>query len=101
MIFTNYAKLTTNLDPTCVLLPPHSKDKLPSPTLNRIVAALATKYKVHKSVARKYLPEVIHQYRKIRRVDSDSGDTMVASEAGTKSADRQDATFICVSLNKQ
>ena len=62
------------------------------------MAALATKYKVHKSIARKFLPEVIDQYGKVRRVDSDGGDTMVASEAGSKSADRRDATFIRVSL---
>ena len=79
-----------------MLLPPHTKDTLPSATLNRIAAAIATKYSVNKTVARKFVPSVIDQYGKIRRTDSDDGDTMVASQTGKKSVDRRDATFIRV-----
>ena len=73
-------------------------EPLPSATINRIAAALATKYNVLKQTARKYLPSIIHQYGKVRRIDSEEGDTMVASLLGKKAADRREATYVRVSL---
>ena len=89
-----YLIYRNHTDPTCILLPPHTTDPLPSATINRIAAALATKYNVSKSIARKYVPPTIDQYGKVRRVDSDAGDTMQASQIGKKNMDYCDATFI-------
>lgn len=86
------------LDPTCILLPPKSK-KRPVGHLGRIAAALATRYRKDSvSCVRKELDRaVIEEWGKVRRVDSDEGDTMVcASMRSARTDDSRDATFIRV-----
>ena len=83
------------LDPTCTLLYPKSTEQLPSNVLDRISAALATRYNVSKVVAKRQIPKQIDQWGKVRRIDG--GDTMVAALIGRHSLDRRDATHIRVS----
>ena len=48
---------------------------------------------------KKYLRDAkIVEWGKLRRVDSDEGDTMCSSSMGQRGADRRDATFVRVRL---
>lgn len=92
-----YHVLTTGIDPTCVLLPPHSVEPLPSVDKDRISAAIATRFDVNKTVAKRHIPRLIEQWGKVRRIDGGGGDTMVAALLGRASLDRRDATHVRVS----
>ena len=83
-------------DPTCTLLPPSSTSPLPSNVLDRIAAALATRYNVRKNIAKSHVPPDIKQWGKLRRIDG--GDTMTAAQLGQTHLDRRDATHIQVRL---
>ena len=87
------------LDPTCTLLPPHCTETLPTVTRDRISAALATRYNVHKTVAKRHLPSHIDQWGKVRRTDG--GDTMSAALVGHPSIDKRDSTHVRVSDSNQ
>ena len=86
--------VTVSTDPTCVLLAPRYVETLSSITKDRISAALATRYSVHKSIAKHHVPNDVAQWGKVRRVDG--GNTMVAAFLGNASLDRGDATHIRV-----
>lgn len=97
---TNNDKL---IDPTCVLLPPRSNQR-PIGHLQRIAAALATRYeKASVSRVKKELEgAIIEEWGKVRRVDSEGGDTMVASSMkGVNLDDSRDATFVRVGCPSQ
>ena len=79
----NVKYLTGFTDPTCVLLPVHSTESILPITRDRISAALATRYNVHKSIAKHHIPQSVDQWGKIRRVDG--GDTMSAALLGVAS----------------
>ena len=95
--------LIRTLDPTCKLLHPHRKipttDRAHSAQITRVFAALATRYGTSTSVVRRLLKGDLDMWGKIRRVDSDAGDTMVAADlaARVEEKDRRDATHIRVS----
>ena len=81
-------------DPTCILLFPSTRDPLASNVIDRISAALATRYDVRKNIAKLHVPHEIEQWGKVRRIDG--GDTMVAALLGRSHLDRRDASHIRV-----
>jgi hypothetical protein len=89
--------LMAPLDPSCLLLPP-KVDNRPAPNLiSGIVAALATRFELRVTLLRPHLDLAqIKQWGKIRRIDSEAGDTMCASSLGIKREDSRDATFVRV-----
>ncbi|KAI9434899.1 hypothetical protein H4582DRAFT_1818363 [Lactarius indigo] len=88
--------------PTCVLLCPRvvvqrgtESTSLLTGLSNLIAAALSTRFGLHVSVIRKYLQQAnIEEWGKVRRVDSEAGDTIHSSGLMKPTADRQDATFV-------
>ena len=90
------SELNSNIhvDPTCILSPPCSLHPLPSYVLDRVSAALATRYNVRKAIAKRHVPHRIEQWGKVRRIDG--GDTMFAVLLGKGNLDRRDATHIRV-----
>jgi hypothetical protein len=86
-------------DPSCVFLPPKSPNRPAANLINNIAAALATRFNVHIATVRPFLDTaLIEEWGKIRRVDSDAGDTMHASSIGTIRDDSRDATYVRVWL---
>jgi hypothetical protein len=64
--------------------------------LNKIIAALATRYSTTVAVIRKHVAvDQIEEWGKVRRIDG--GDTMNASALMSSTEDRRDATFVRVS----
>ena len=85
------------LDPSCILLPPSKKERPSAGLLTGICAALSTRSGCEMTVVRKHLRQaVIEEWGKVRRVDSDEGDTIRAAMMGIKQADSRDATYIRV-----
>lgn len=85
-------------DPTYILLPPRSQRR-PVGHMQRIAAALATRYgKDSIALVKEELnTAVVDEWGKVRRVDSDDGDTMVCSSMrGTRANDSRDASFVRV-----
>lgn len=83
------------LDSDCVLLPPHRSD-LDATLLNRVCAALATRFDVSKPSMRKRLQKAdVSLWAKVRHLDG--GDTMHASTLVPFGDDRRDATYVRVS----
>lgn len=84
-------------DPTCVLLPPKSPNRPTSNLINSIAVALATRFDVRIGTVKPFLNDaLIEEWGKIRRVDSDEGDTMRTSSTGTTRDDSRDATYVRV-----
>ncbi|KAG5633602.1 hypothetical protein H0H81_006603 [Sphagnurus paluster] len=102
--------------PTCVLLPPFRQERPPANMVTRICAAFRTRLEVEAqgpphpqarpgartsatttlSLARvkQYMEHaIIHEWGKVKRTDSDEGDTMRAVSLGTAAEDSRDATF--------
>ena len=68
------------LDPSCLLLPPHRAVRFAPNQINSIAAALATRFNVSIATVRPYLDDAtVEEWGKLRRIDSDAGDTMWAS----------------------
>jgi hypothetical protein len=94
-------------DPTCILLPPcvivqhgAKTGNLPLSTglSNAIATALSTRFDIPMSSVRKYLQKAdIEEWGKVRRVDSEAGDTIHSSSLTQHAVDRRDATFVRVS----
>ena len=62
-----------------------------------IAAALATRFDKPISIVKKHLKvALIEQWGKVRRTDSDTGDTMCASSMMKIRDDRQDAPYVRV-----
>ena len=85
------------LDPSCVLLPPHHADRPATNQITTIAAALATRFDVSIGTVRPYLnTATVEEWGKLRRIDSDEGDTMWASSCCTIRDDARDATYVRV-----
>ncbi len=81
-----------------MLLPP-KVDRQPAPNLvNGIAAALATRFNTQVNAVKPHLHAAqVQQWGKLRRIDSEDGDTMRASSLGTNRDDSRDATYVRVS----
>ena len=85
------------IDPTCILLPPSNVTAPPKGVLNSVCAALATRYTCTVAKARKHVTNAtIVEWGKVRRVDSEEGDTFRSSTLGKAPEDSRDATFVRV-----
>ncbi|KAJ7655446.1 hypothetical protein B0H17DRAFT_941344 [Mycena rosella] len=83
------------LYPSCILLPPKSPARPTSNQIRTIAAALSTRSgarMVHVNKAMK--AAVVEEWGKVRRVDSDEGDTMKSCSLGTVAEDARDATYV-------
>ncbi|KAJ7745839.1 hypothetical protein DFH07DRAFT_869646 [Mycena maculata] len=83
------------LYPSCVLLPPKSPVR-PNPNqLKTIAAALSTRTNATMAQVNRALQDAsVDEWGKVRRVDSDEGDTMCSCSLGTVAGDSRDATFV-------
>nr|GAT57216.1 predicted protein [Mycena chlorophos] len=78
--------------PACVLLPPKSRTQ---PEIEPIVTALATRLDCLVADARAALRvATVEEYGKVKRVDTDEGDTMHSCSLGTKAEDARDASYV-------
>lgn len=86
-------------DDTCVLLPPRFplRESIPAVTHKRIIAALTTLFNVNIAVMRKIVPLVLEQWGRVRRIDGEGADTMLAAELCKSTTDKRDATHVRVS----
>ena len=84
------------VDDTCVLLPPciKTRDKIPNVSMTRLTAALSTLFNVQIGTMRKIVPLELEQWGKVRRVDGEGADTMLAAELCKSADDRRDATYV-------
>ena len=92
--------MDTNTDPTCLLLPP--RRPLPLDNLkmrNRIAARIQTIYQLKTvALAKRVLKDIpIMVWGKVKRVDSEAGDTISASDICKAAPDSRDSTFVRVS----
>jgi len=84
-------------DPTCVLLPPRDPSVVPATLQVGIAAALATRFDKPINIIKEVLKvSLIDQWGKVRRTDSEAGDTMSASSLMTIRDDLRDATYVRV-----
>ena len=82
-------------DPTCILLPPRSREAISQGLLNQIVAALATRYDTTMATIRRHFrADQVEEWGKVRRLNE--GDTMNASSMFRPAEDRRDATYVRV-----
>jgi hypothetical protein len=95
---TIHKMLFTRLqDPTCLLLPPKSPNRPAECLTAGIAAALATRFDADIRLVKNYLKSAdIVEWGKVRRIDSDAGDTMHASSLVPKHEDGRDATYVRV-----
>ncbi|KAJ7734610.1 hypothetical protein B0H16DRAFT_1327514 [Mycena metata] len=81
--------------PTCILLPPRSPHRPDSKQLKSIAAALATRSKATMAQVNSALKTAtVEEWGKVRRVDSEEGDTMCSCSVGTVAEDSRDATYV-------
>jgi hypothetical protein len=84
-------------DPSCVLMFPRSQIRPAENLITGIAAALATRFDVDIRFVKTHLKHAsIEEWGKVRRVDSDAGDTMRASSMVIASDDTRDATYVRV-----
>jgi hypothetical protein len=89
--------LRRSKDPSCVLLPPKSRARPAEHFITSIAGALATRFDTDVATVKLYLRNVeIEEWGKVRRVDSDAGDTMHASTVVVTRDDSRDATYVRV-----
>ena len=103
MMFSSTATFRTLpfilVDPTCVLLFPRSQTRPTQNLMNSIAAALATRFDVEIRIVKDHLKNAdVEEWGRIRRVDSDAGDTMRASSMVAVQDDTRDATYVRVNL---
>jgi hypothetical protein len=80
-----------------VLMFPRSQTRPAENLTNGIAAALATRFDVDIRLVKHHLKSAdIEEWGKVRRVDSDSGDTMRASSMVVAQNDTRDATYVRV-----
>ena len=92
-----YPLLNLPTDPACILLPPSSATRPASNLMTTIASALATRFDTSMRIIRSHLDKAhIVEWGKVRRVDSDAGDTMCASSLGVSRDDARDATYVRV-----
>ena len=82
-------------DPSCILLPPRKIGSIEVPLVNKILAALATRFDTTIPNIRQHTQvNSIEQWGKVRRLEG--GDTMVAASVTKAQSDTRDATFVRV-----
>jgi hypothetical protein len=96
------------LDQSCILLPPSRARAPPDNQLSVIASALVTRAMQNGLSNHRRLPiskvkqllkgARISEWGKVKRVDSDEGDTMCSSTLGRRGQDRRDATFVRVCI---
>lgn len=87
------------LDLTCILLPPRSLNCPPPNLMTNICAAFATRGNVKIDKVRKIIQDsTIEEWGRVRRVDSEEGDTMRSASLAVNRDDTRDATFVRVRL---
>lgn len=85
-------------DPSCVLLPPRVKERPTEGLVRGITAALATRFECRVSKVTQCLKSaVVEEWGKVRRIDSEAGDTMRCSSVVSVRDDTRDATYVRVS----
>ncbi|KAJ7480049.1 hypothetical protein B0H11DRAFT_1725244 [Mycena galericulata] len=84
------------LYPSCILLPPKSPSLRPDAgQLRSIAAALSTRTGAKMPQVNKALKDaIIEEWGKVRRIDSDEGDTMKSCSLGSITEDARDATYV-------
>ncbi|TRM55775.1 hypothetical protein BD626DRAFT_415516 [Schizophyllum amplum] len=81
--------------PTCILLPPRVAGPIESPALTAIVVALATRFNMRVQEVRPHVRNAdIVQYGRVRRVDTDEGDTIRAADLVASREDSRDADYV-------
>lgn len=86
-------------DPSCVLLPPKYPNRPANGLHTGVAAALATRFDADIRLIKEHLKNAdIDEWGKVRRVDSDAGDTMIASSLASNCDDSRDATYVRVRL---
>ncbi|KAI4293859.1 hypothetical protein K525DRAFT_213980 [Schizophyllum commune Loenen D] len=81
--------------PTCILLPPLSNSPISHSALDSITSALATRFDRHVREVRPHVRKAeIVQYGRVRRVDSDEGDTIRAVQIVAPREDSREASYI-------
>ncbi|KAJ7666787.1 hypothetical protein DFH06DRAFT_984464 [Mycena polygramma] len=81
--------------PSCILLPPKSSIRPDSNQLKTIAVALSTRTGASmRDVNRALRDATVDEWGKVRRVDSDEGDTMRSCSLGTIADDSRDATYV-------
>ncbi|KAJ6561862.1 hypothetical protein B0H19DRAFT_943186, partial [Mycena capillaripes] len=84
---------TDELYPSCILLPPRSPDR--PKNLRHIAAALSTRTEATLAKVNSALQEaVIEEWGKVRRIDSEAGDTMRSCSLGVATEDARYATYV-------
>ena len=87
--------LTSNLDPTCMLLPPRRND-IEKTLYRRIKSCLATQFDTTVNRVSPLLERAaVWEFGKVQRLEG--GDTMHASSLVPFGDDRRDASFVRVS----
>ena len=87
------------IDPSCVLLFPRSQRRPAENLLTGVSGALATRFDVEIRVVKDHLKNAnIEEWGRVRRVDSDAGDTMHASSMVVPRDDTRDATYVRVNF---
>ncbi|KAJ7125725.1 hypothetical protein C8R43DRAFT_898180 [Mycena crocata] len=87
--------LADPLYPSCILLPPRSQIRPSGGQIRGIAAALSTRSGAKMAKVNTAIKEaVIEEWGKVRRTDSEAGDTMRSCSLGTVSDDARDATYV-------
>ena len=95
LLIRPFLRLST--DPSCILLPPRSATRPDGNLMAAIASALATRFDSSMRLVKSHLDKArIEEWGKVRRVDSDAGDTMCASSLGVSRDDARDATYVRV-----
>ncbi|KAJ7780645.1 hypothetical protein DFH07DRAFT_729285 [Mycena maculata] len=87
--------LTDPMYPSCILLPPRSSARPDDAQIKTIAAALSTRSgAVMRDVTNALKKADIEEWGKVRRIDSEEGDTMRSCSLGTMAEDSRDATYV-------
>lgn len=85
------------VDPSCALLPPKSRTPVTVAQMRSIAAAVATRTGAKMGPVNRALKDaIIEEWGKVRRIDSDEGDTMRSCMMGVVAEDARDATYVRV-----
>ncbi|KAJ7017125.1 hypothetical protein C8F04DRAFT_1338084 [Mycena alexandri] len=81
--------------PTCILLPPRSSQRPAVNQIKSIAAALSTRSNTTMAQVNSALKDaIIEEWGKVRRIDSEAGDTMRSCSLGTAAEDSRDSTYV-------
>jgi hypothetical protein len=87
-------------DPSCILLPPKSPFTPGKNQLTTIAAALSIHCEASMPVVNAALQgALVEEWGKVRRVDSEEGDTICSCSLGSVAEDSRDATYVWVEFN--